>query len=42
MTVYLRDYSANEFYEDGKTLNVEYKLKINYKPLEYFQLVNTF
>ena len=42
MTVYLKDYSDDEYYEDGVTLNVDYKLKINYTPLDYFSLVNTF
>ena len=42
MTVYMKDYSDDEFYEDGETLNVNYKLKINYTPLDYFSLVNTF
>ena len=43
MTVYLKDYSTDEFYDDDReTVNVEYKLKINYKPLDYFSLINTF
>ena len=42
MTVYLKDYSPDEFYEDGKTLNYDYTLKINYTPLDYFSLINSF
>ena len=42
MTVYLKDYSKDEFYEGTNELNVEYTLKFNYRPLDYFSLINTF
>ena len=42
MTVYLKDYSKDEFYDDGVTVNRNYQLKINYNALNYFSLVNTF
>ena len=43
MTVYMKDYTTDAFYEDGSgEINVNYNLKVNYKPLDYFSLINSF
>ena len=42
MTIYLKDYTDDEYYEDGVTVNTDYKLIFNYRPLDYFSLINTF
>ena len=40
MTVYLKDYE--EFDAEAEFIDPEYNLKINYKALNYFMLINTF
>ena len=41
MTVYLKDYTPDEYGPDGE-VDVNYSIKINYRALDWFALVNNF
>lgn len=38
----MKNYSEGIYYEDSDEINTNYELKINYKPLDYFSLINSF
>lgn len=41
MTVYLKEYDGVDV-ETADKIDVKYTLKINYVPLDYFNLINNF